>query len=90
MNKLLKVNCPQCDKKFPYYESEFRPFCSERCKLIDLGHWFQESYRVPLKEKIQNDPNNENKKNENEIDIEESGEDSIQFEDDYEDDENNY
>lgn len=49
MNKILKVKCPQCDTIFQYYTSEFRPFCSEKCKMIDLGHWFEESYRVPVK-----------------------------------------
>jgi endogenous inhibitor of DNA gyrase (YacG/DUF329 family) len=38
---------------FSYYESESRPFCTERCKQIDLGHWFQESYVVPVKETSQ-------------------------------------
>jgi endogenous inhibitor of DNA gyrase (YacG/DUF329 family) len=52
MNKILKVKCPQCQTEFLYYESASRPFCSERCKLVDLGHWFEESYRVPLKEQI--------------------------------------
>lgn len=51
MNKILKVKCPQCDTIFDYYKSPQRPFCSERCKLVDLGHWFHESYRVPTKEK---------------------------------------
>ena len=50
MNKVLKVKCPQCATEFLYYESEFRPFCTERCKQIDLGHWFQESYVVPTKD----------------------------------------
>ena len=50
MNKTLKVKCPQCEKEFLYYSSEFRPFCSERCQQIDLGHWFQESYVVPSKD----------------------------------------
>ena len=44
--KKLLVNCPQCKTQFNYYDSEFRPFCSERCKMIDLGHWFDESYSV--------------------------------------------
>lgn len=61
MNKLLKVKCPQCDTQFSYYESENRPFCSERCKMVDLGHWFEESYKVPDKEVAQP----ETKKNEN-------------------------
>jgi endogenous inhibitor of DNA gyrase (YacG/DUF329 family) len=28
----------------------FRPFCSERCKMIDLGAWATESYRIPVQE----------------------------------------
>lgn len=49
MNKDLRVNCPQCDLQFYYYQSKFRPFCSEKCKMIDLGHWFEETYTVPVK-----------------------------------------
>ncbi len=49
MNKILKVKCPQCDIEFNYYNSLFRPFCCEKCKMIDLGHWFQETYTVPSK-----------------------------------------
>lgn len=45
--KRLEVKCPTCDKKFNYYDSEFRPFCCEKCRLIDLGQWFSESYAVP-------------------------------------------
>ena len=42
------VNCPQCGKEVEWSEnSPFRPFCSERCKLIDLGQWANEHYRVP-------------------------------------------
>lgn len=44
--KTLKVNCPHCKISFNYYDSKFRPFCCERCKMIDLGHWFDESYTV--------------------------------------------
>lgn len=46
--KQLAVTCPTCKKKFNYYSSEFRPFCSEKCRLIDLGQWFMESYTVPV------------------------------------------
>ncbi len=53
MNKILKVKCPQCDTIFEYYSSPFRPFCTEKCKMIDLGHWFEESYRVPVKGSLQ-------------------------------------
>lgn len=45
--KTLEVSCPNCKKKFNYHSSEFRPFCSERCRLIDLGQWLTESYAVP-------------------------------------------
>jgi uncharacterized protein len=46
--KVLEVSCPNCKKKFNYYNSEWRPFCSERCRLIDLGQWLTESYTVPV------------------------------------------
>ena len=41
------VPCPRCGKAVEWTpESRYRPFCSERCKLIDLGAWASESYRV--------------------------------------------
>ncbi|MCB9061212.1 MAG: DNA gyrase inhibitor YacG [Halobacteriovoraceae bacterium] len=46
------VKCPQCGREFSYFESEFRPFCSEKCKMIDLGHWFSESYTIPVKNEL--------------------------------------
>ncbi|MBT4790064.1 MAG: DNA gyrase inhibitor YacG [Halobacteriovoraceae bacterium] len=48
--KKLEVNCPSCKKKFNYYTSEFRPFCNERCKMVDMGHWFDESYAIAGKD----------------------------------------
>lgn len=48
MNKEMEVTCPTCKKKFNYFSSKFRPFCSERCRLIDLGQWLTESYTVPV------------------------------------------
>ncbi|MCB5197234.1 DNA gyrase inhibitor YacG [Deefgea salmonis] len=46
MKKIIK--CPSCGHSTPYSpDNAFRPFCSERCKLIDLGAWASESYRVP-------------------------------------------
>ena len=45
------VNCPQCGKNVAWSpDSVYRPFCSERCKLIDLGAWAEESYRIPVAE----------------------------------------
>lgn len=42
------VACPQCGKKMAYDPANpFRPFCSERCRLIDLGAWAAENYRIP-------------------------------------------
>lgn len=42
------VACPQCGKKTPWNPANpYRPFCSERCKLIDLGQWAKEEYRIP-------------------------------------------
>jgi endogenous inhibitor of DNA gyrase (YacG/DUF329 family) len=46
--KQLEVFCPTCKKKFNYYSSNFRPFCGEKCRLIDLGLWLTESYTVPV------------------------------------------
>jgi len=44
--KEINVKCPSCKNTFSYYASEFRPFCTERCKMIDLGLWVTESYTV--------------------------------------------
>ena len=42
------VACPTCSKEVIWNEvSKWRPFCSERCKLIDLGDWADESHRIP-------------------------------------------
>jgi endogenous inhibitor of DNA gyrase (YacG/DUF329 family) len=46
--KHIAVKCPTCNLEFNYYSSDFRPFCSERCRLIDLGQWLNESYSVPV------------------------------------------
>ncbi len=45
------VNCPQCGKPVIYNAANpWRPFCSERCKTLDLGAWAAESYRIPAEE----------------------------------------
>jgi len=42
------ARCPQCGKSCRISsENPWRPFCSERCKMIDLGDWLDERYRVP-------------------------------------------
>jgi len=45
------VSCPRCGVQVKWSaENHFRPFCSERCKLIDLGDWAMERYRGPVEE----------------------------------------
>jgi hypothetical protein len=39
--------CPICRKPVVWETSNWRPFCSERCKIKDLGAWSSEAYRVP-------------------------------------------
>jgi endogenous inhibitor of DNA gyrase (YacG/DUF329 family) len=42
------IACPQCGATVEWgAHSRWRPFCSERCKLIDFGGWASEAYRVP-------------------------------------------
>ena len=42
------VKCPTCDNPVEWKpENLYRPFCCERCKLIDLGAWADESHRIP-------------------------------------------
>jgi endogenous inhibitor of DNA gyrase (YacG/DUF329 family) len=41
------VKCPTCGRKTEYSGNEFRPFCSERCKLIDFGAWADEEFSLP-------------------------------------------
>ena len=45
------VACPTCGQAVEWRpESRFRPFCSERCKLIDIGAWASEKYRIEGKD----------------------------------------
>ena len=41
------VKCPTCQRVIDWSSSPFRPFCSERCKLIDLGAWLSEKRAIP-------------------------------------------
>jgi endogenous inhibitor of DNA gyrase (YacG/DUF329 family) len=48
MSEIMYVNCPNCGKSVAWNEtSPFRPFCSKRCQLIDLGEWAAEEKRIP-------------------------------------------
>jgi endogenous inhibitor of DNA gyrase (YacG/DUF329 family) len=45
------VNCPRCGTGVEWSpDNKWRPFCSERCKMMDLGAWASESYRIPVVE----------------------------------------
>lgn len=44
---MLKVNCPTCQKELVWSsENPYRPFCSHRCRLIDLGEWASENRSI--------------------------------------------
>jgi uncharacterized protein len=42
-----RVKCPTCDREIDWSQSPYRPFCSERCRLIDLGAWLTEKHSIP-------------------------------------------
>ena len=41
-----KVKCPTCRKEGQWFATPFGPFCSKRCKLVDLGKWLNEEARI--------------------------------------------
>ncbi len=43
----MKVRCPKCGKEVEWEGNPFRPFCSDRCRLIDLGKWMDGDYIIP-------------------------------------------
>lgn len=51
----MKVVCPSCKKRTTWKENPWRPFCSERCKLVDLGKWASEEYRIEGKKEEEED-----------------------------------
>ncbi|MFM7481809.1 MAG: DNA gyrase inhibitor YacG [Candidatus Methylopumilus sp.] len=53
--KTMFVNCPQCNQSIEYSLSNtFRPFCSERCRMIDLGQWANEGYKIAVEINLEN------------------------------------
>jgi hypothetical protein len=44
----MKGKCPNCGK--PVLVQDYLPFCSDRCRLIDLGDWLTGNYRIADKE----------------------------------------
>ncbi len=62
MNKPATIKCPTCGKPSTLQpENTFRPFCSDRCKLIDLGAWANEDYRVASDPVDPNPPSGDDK-----------------------------
>jgi hypothetical protein len=44
------MKCPTCHRPIKWEENPHRPFCSERCKLLDFGAWANEEFKVPAEE----------------------------------------
>jgi uncharacterized protein len=42
-----RIKCPTCGREVAWESAPFRPFCSERCRLIDLGAWLSEKHSIP-------------------------------------------
>ena len=54
---MAKVKCPSCGSQVTWNEQQkFRPFCSERCKMIDLGAWASDAYTIAGPEDKEGDP----------------------------------
>ncbi len=49
---MSSVVCPICSSSFEANLSVSMPFCSERCRQIDLGRWFEEDYSLPLEDRL--------------------------------------
>jgi len=58
------MKCPTCHKETTAEGNPFRPFCSDRCKLIDLGRWAGGQYRIPTAERPPDDSNQPNERSE--------------------------
>jgi len=56
----LLVRCPICRVEVPWEGNPYRPFCSERCRLIDLGAWAEGKYRIPGK-KLEDESENKDR-----------------------------
>lgn len=45
---MAPLRCPTCRHMFESDYTVAMPFCSERCRQIDLGHWLDEEHSLPL------------------------------------------
>jgi len=62
---MIRERCPICKKPLPReadQSSGHYPFCSERCKMVDLGHWLSDDYAIPGEEIGREDEPKEPKK----------------------------
>lgn len=55
----LVLACRRCGEMTTWHNNPFRPFCSERCKLIDLGAWANEDYSIPAEPSLPPAPHDE-------------------------------
>ncbi len=56
--KIKQVPCPSCKTLSDFSpENQYRPFCSARCQMVDLGDWANETYRIPKKTDSTNSDN---------------------------------
>jgi len=50
------MRCPVCKREFQPDQSPAKPFCSERCRVIDLGRWLDEGYALPAAADSEEEP----------------------------------
>lgn len=51
----MQITCPLCKNITTWEENPWRPFCTEKCKMIDLGAWILEDYRIEGKKEEEED-----------------------------------
>ena len=47
---MTRVKCPTCRRELDWETAPYRPFCSDRCRLIDLGAWLSERHAIPAED----------------------------------------
>ncbi|MEX0978164.1 MAG: DNA gyrase inhibitor YacG [Pirellulales bacterium] len=60
------VRCPTCGKRFDPPASTAMPFCSDRCRWIDLNRWLKEDISIPFRELPENGPADRSPEKDNE------------------------
>jgi uncharacterized protein len=55
----MQIKCPRCGKSVSWGGNPYRPFCSERCRLVDLGRWADEEYRIAGSRAVKEDEGEE-------------------------------